>query len=191
MAARQNRPLDEGQCLTVVANPDREGCQCPDTPLTRCRLKSSAGISSGSGKGSAALLPRGGWRVAKQRLAVVHRRWQRGLYRLDRCGAELLFQVLTEREEKISVAVASDESFSGIRTASRTAETNKPPAETAGAGQPRCSMASGFDWPFIQAFFVGAVSLLPGRLIGAVSNSIAGVPAGEHDGGKHGQSCEA
>jgi hypothetical protein len=147
MAARQNRPLDEGQCLTVVANPDREGCQCPDTPLTRYRLKSSAGISSGSGKGSAALLPRGGWRVAKQRLAVVHRRWQRGLYRLD-LRRRTALQVLTEREEKISVAVASDESFSGIRTASRTAETNKPPAETAGAGQPRCSMASGFDWPF-------------------------------------------
>ena len=88
-----------------------------------------------------------------------------GYRELDRCGAELLFQVLTEREEKISVAVASNESFSGIRTASRTAETNKPPAKTAGAGQPRCSMASGFDWPFIQAFFVGAVA----RLLAAVS----------------------
>ncbi len=32
---------------------------------------------------------------------------------LDRRGAELLFQVLTEREEKNSVAVASNESFSG------------------------------------------------------------------------------
>lgn len=42
----QNRPLDEGQCLTVVANPDREGFQCPGTPRTRCRLKSSVGISS-------------------------------------------------------------------------------------------------------------------------------------------------
>jgi DNA replication protein DnaC len=31
---------------------------------------------------------------------------------LDRRGAELLFQVLTEREEKNSVAVASNESFS-------------------------------------------------------------------------------
>jgi IstB-like ATP binding protein len=29
------------------------------------------------------------------------------------CGAELLFQVLTEREEKASVAIASNESFSG------------------------------------------------------------------------------
>ena len=31
---------------------------------------------------------------------------------LDRRGAELLFQVLTEREEKNSVAIASNESFS-------------------------------------------------------------------------------
>jgi DNA replication protein DnaC len=30
---------------------------------------------------------------------------------LDRRGAELLFQVLTEREEKNSVAIASNESF--------------------------------------------------------------------------------
>ncbi|MEV0633075.1 ATP-binding protein [Nonomuraea wenchangensis] len=32
---------------------------------------------------------------------------------LDRHGAELLFQVLTEREAKNSVAIASNESFSG------------------------------------------------------------------------------
>ena len=32
---------------------------------------------------------------------------------LDRRGAELLFQVLTEREEKNSVATASNESFGG------------------------------------------------------------------------------
>ena len=32
---------------------------------------------------------------------------------LDRRGAELLFQVLTEREEKNSVTIASNESFSG------------------------------------------------------------------------------
>jgi DNA replication protein DnaC len=32
---------------------------------------------------------------------------------LDRHGAELLFQVLTEREEKNSVAIASHESFGG------------------------------------------------------------------------------
>jgi hypothetical protein len=31
----------------------------------------------------------------------------------DKRGAELLFQVLTEREEKNSVAIASNESFSG------------------------------------------------------------------------------
>ena len=34
-------------------------------------------------------------------------------FELDRRGAELLFQVLTEREEKNSVAIASNESFSG------------------------------------------------------------------------------
>jgi DNA replication protein DnaC len=32
---------------------------------------------------------------------------------LDKHGADLLFQVLTEREEKASVAIASNESFSG------------------------------------------------------------------------------
>ncbi|MCL6735071.1 IS21-like element helper ATPase IstB [Streptomyces neyagawaensis] len=36
-----------------------------------------------------------------------------GYMELDRRGAELLFQVLTEREEKYSVAIASNESFSG------------------------------------------------------------------------------
>ncbi|MFD3761223.1 IS21-like element helper ATPase IstB [Streptomyces sp. NPDC058622] len=36
-----------------------------------------------------------------------------GYMELDRRGAELLFQVLTEREEKSSVAIASNESFGG------------------------------------------------------------------------------
>lgn len=36
-----------------------------------------------------------------------------GYMELDRRGAELLFQVLTEREEKNSVAIASNGSFSG------------------------------------------------------------------------------
>ena len=49
-------------------------------------------------------------------------RWERldlicidelGYMELDRRGAELLFQVLTEREEKNSVAIASNESFGG------------------------------------------------------------------------------
>ncbi|MDQ1041319.1 DNA replication protein DnaC [Streptomyces sp. V3I8] len=35
-----------------------------------------------------------------------------GYMELDRHGAELLFQVLTEREEKNSMAIASKESFS-------------------------------------------------------------------------------
>ena len=36
-----------------------------------------------------------------------------GYMELDKRGAELLFQVLTEREEKNSVAIASNDSFSG------------------------------------------------------------------------------
>lgn len=36
-----------------------------------------------------------------------------GYMELDHRGAELLFQVLTEREEKASVAIASNESFGG------------------------------------------------------------------------------
>lgn len=36
-----------------------------------------------------------------------------GYTQLDRRGAELLFQVLTERGEKASVAIASNESFGG------------------------------------------------------------------------------
>jgi len=34
-----------------------------------------------------------------------------GYMELDKRGAELLFQVLTEREEKASVAIATNESF--------------------------------------------------------------------------------
>ena len=37
-----------------------------------------------------------------------------GFLELDRKGAELLFQVLTEREEKSAVAIASNEAFSGL-----------------------------------------------------------------------------
>jgi DNA replication protein DnaC len=40
-------------------------------------------------------------------------RQELGYMELDRRGAELLFQVLTEREEKNSIAIASNESFSG------------------------------------------------------------------------------
>jgi DNA replication protein DnaC len=36
-----------------------------------------------------------------------------GYMELDRPGAEPLFQVFTEREEKNSIAIASNESFSG------------------------------------------------------------------------------
>ncbi len=36
-----------------------------------------------------------------------------GYMELDKRGAELFFQVLTEREEKNSISIASNESFSG------------------------------------------------------------------------------
>ncbi|MFF5233203.1 ATP-binding protein [Dactylosporangium sp. NPDC000521] len=36
-----------------------------------------------------------------------------GYIEVDKRGAELLFQVLTEREENASVAIASNEAFSG------------------------------------------------------------------------------
>jgi hypothetical protein len=39
---------------------------------------------------------------------------------LDRRGAELLFQVLTEREEKNSIAIASNESFGKAHLFRRT-----------------------------------------------------------------------
>lgn len=39
---------------------------------------------------------------------------------LDRRGAELLFQVLTEREETASVAIASNEAFSKAHMFPRT-----------------------------------------------------------------------
>jgi hypothetical protein len=42
---------------------------------------------------------------------------------LDRRGAELLFQALTEREETNSVAIASNESFGGW-----TKNLHRPPA---------------------------------------------------------------
>ena len=42
----------------------------------------------------------------KQRTKTINR------YELDRRGAELLFHVLTEREEKNSIAIASNQSFS-------------------------------------------------------------------------------
>jgi hypothetical protein len=41
------------------------------------------------------------------------RAWSAALFWLAAGSAELLFQVLTERGEKASVAIASNESFSG------------------------------------------------------------------------------
>jgi DNA replication protein DnaC len=42
-----------------------------------------------------------------------------GYMELDRRGAELLFQVLTEREEKASVAIGSNESFGRFQQSSQ------------------------------------------------------------------------
>ena len=49
-----------------------------------------------------------------------------GYMELDRRGAELLFQVLTEREEKNSVAIGSNEAFSGWTKPSPTPASAPP-----------------------------------------------------------------
>ena len=46
LAEWQSRPLDAAWSLVVVANPDDEGFACRGTRRTRCRLGSSAAISS-------------------------------------------------------------------------------------------------------------------------------------------------
>ncbi|GAA2904656.1 hypothetical protein GCM10010524_40650 [Streptomyces mexicanus] len=64
---------------------------------------------------------KGAWRRAEQLNKTIARYGrvdllcidELGYMELDRHGAELLFQVLTEREEKNSVAIASNESFGG------------------------------------------------------------------------------
>jgi hypothetical protein len=48
-----------------------------------------------------------------------------GYMETDRRSAELLFQVLTEREEKASVAIASNESFSKAHMFQRTCERRR------------------------------------------------------------------
>jgi DNA replication protein len=53
-----------------------------------------------------------------------------GYMELDRRGAELIFQVLTEREEKNSIAIASNVSFSGW-TDTFTDPASAPPSSTA------------------------------------------------------------
>ncbi|MGW7312321.1 IS21-like element helper ATPase IstB [Streptomyces sp. NPDC054865] len=64
-----------------------------------------------------------------------------GYMELDRRGAELLFQVLTEREEKNSVAIASNESFGKAHMFRRTCarrRRNQP-----GSARLRCSPGGG------------------------------------------------
>jgi DNA replication protein DnaC len=70
-----------------------------------------------------------------------------GYMELDRRGAELLFQVLTEREETASVAIASNESFSKAHLFARTC-----------AGQ-RCNLTRpvGLIWGAPPAAAAGAV----------------------------------
>ncbi|MGH8910061.1 MAG: ATP-binding protein [Egibacteraceae bacterium] len=58
-----------------------------------------------------------------------------GCMELDRRGAELLFQALTEREEKASVAIASNESFAGW-TKTFTGHVSAPPSSTASPSAP-------------------------------------------------------
>jgi transposase-like protein len=46
MTEWRNRPLDRGQLLTIVANPDRKDSQCRVTRRTRLRWRRSVGSSS-------------------------------------------------------------------------------------------------------------------------------------------------
>lgn len=64
-----------------------------------------------------------------------------GYMELDRRGAELLFQVLTEREEKNSVAIASNESFGKAHTFRRTCARRR--RKQPGSARLRCSSGGG------------------------------------------------
>jgi hypothetical protein len=48
-----------------------------------------------------------------RRSSQLYRSYPLGYMDLDRRGAELLFQVLNEREERSAIAIASNEAFSG------------------------------------------------------------------------------
>ncbi|MDT0264052.1 ATP-binding protein [Jatrophihabitans sp. DSM 44399] len=61
-----------------------------------------------------------------------------GYLELDRRGAELLFQVLTEREEKSAIAIASNEPFSGW-TKTFTDPGSAPPSSTGSPSTARSS----------------------------------------------------
>ena len=61
-----------------------------------------------------------------------------GYMELDRRSAEFLFQVLTEREEKASVAIASNESFSKVRNSrAGTAQRSWFPRQRANGASPQ------------------------------------------------------
>jgi IstB-like ATP binding protein len=82
-----------------------------------------------------------------------------GYMELDKRGAELLFQVLTEREEKASVAIASNESFSKPHMFPRTCVrrrrkwTGSRLADRGGATERACGCVAGalVDQPPTQA----------------------------------------
>ncbi len=58
--------------------------------------------------------------IARYRRIDLMVLYKLGYMELDRRGAELLFQVLTEREEKSAVAIASNEPFSKAHMFART-----------------------------------------------------------------------
>lgn len=86
----------------------------PRQPRSRSSQKATAGAATLSGDTSTASTPRA---AAERKIAPtlegVAIRCGGGYTELDKRRAELLFQVLTEREEKASVKIASNESFSG------------------------------------------------------------------------------
>src|SRR5271156_1810702 len=61
---------------------------------------------------------------------------------LDRHGAELLFQVLTEREEAASVAIASNESFSKAHMFAATCAGSRRDRTSSGADEERVDACS-------------------------------------------------
>lgn len=69
-----------------------------------------------------------------------------GYTELDRRGAELLFQVLTERVESTSVAIASNDSFGG-----RTKAFPDPRLRAASSGAMCCRGGAPGPWPVTRS----------------------------------------
>jgi hypothetical protein len=82
---------------------------------------------------------------------------------LDRRGAELLFQVLTEREETASVAIASNESFSKAHMFPATCARQRLEAHRFGRrGAPLAAVAA-------RGRCLRTLFLVPGRPVAPVS----------------------